>query len=86
MPKHTPDFNLSLEEAIAVLEEQVQKNTAQTESGEVTHQLDGMSLDEAYDVGYATLLHDLKSLTGPDPMEVYVVEVPITYPEENHDA
>lgn len=86
MNKPTPDFNLSLEEAIEVLEEQARKNTEQTEDGVVTHQLDGMSLDQAYDVGYSTLLHDLKSITGPDPMEVFVVEVPITYPEENHDA
>lgn len=63
-------YNLTLEESIERLEANAVKNTRQTEEGIVTRQLEGMTLDEAYDVGYATLLYDLQSLTGPDPMEV----------------
>lgn len=69
----TPQFNLSLEEAIEVLDEQVKKNRQQTKSGQQTPGLQGMSVDQAYDIGYETLLHDLKSLTGPDPFEVHAV-------------
>lgn len=70
-----PKFNLSLEEAIAELEIYAEKNSRQTREGIITHQLEGMSLDDAYDVGYATLLHDLKSLTGPNPMEVELISI-----------
>lgn len=83
MPEPKPYYNLSLTEAIEVLEAQSEKNRAETASGAVTHQLEGMSVDDAYDVGYDTLLHDLKSITGPDPMEVFVVQVPI---KENPNA
>ncbi len=85
----TKRYNLSLEEALVVLHEQVEKNRTQTETGELTRQLQGMSVDEAYDVGYETLLRDLESLTGPDPFEVIPVyispegeQTPIT--EENN--
>lgn len=82
----SPKYNLTLPEALKVLDTQALSNRRQTESGQVTHQLEGMSLDQAYDVGYETLLHDLKTITGPDPLEVSIVEVPITYPEENTNA
>lgn len=68
-------YNLSLQEAIVVLREQSLRNRTQTESGVLTTQLEGMSVDQAYDVGYATMLHDLESLTGPDPFEVHAVAV-----------
>ncbi len=68
-----PQYNLSLPEAIKVLHEQEEKNRKQTQDGIKTEGLEGMSLDEAYDVGYATLLHDLESLTGPNPFEVHAV-------------
>lgn len=75
-------FNLTLEEAIERLSEQAERNTIQTEQGNVTDQLQGMTVDEAYDVGYATLLHDLKSLTGPDPLEVELHALsPVNFPE-----
>jgi hypothetical protein len=77
-----PLYNLSLQEAIVFLESQVEKNRKQTETGVETEELQGMSLDQAYDVGYETLLHDLKSVTGPDPMEVSIVHVPIPLPIE----
>lgn len=70
---NSPKYNLSLQEAIVALRQQSLKNRAQTEDGLLTEQLRGMSVDEAYDVGYATLLHDLETLTGPDPFEVHAV-------------
>lgn len=81
MVKPTPQFNLSLEEAIEVLQGQVEKNQRQTEEGQADSLLDAMTPHEAYDVGYATLLDDLKSLTGPDPLEVYVIPVGVPLPD-----
>lgn len=69
MPK--PQYNLPLDKAIEVLEAQVEKHRNEGE----TPQVKDMTPDDAWVVGYATLLHDLKSLTGPDPREIGITMV-----------
>lgn len=82
MPKTPPQFNLTLEEAIPALDAQAEKNQSQTERGLLTEQLKDIPNESCYDIGYATCLADLKSITGPDPREIFIVEVPINRPEE----
>lgn len=72
MTNHAPKYNLTLEEAKAELQDYAAKNEAETRGGVATVGLDGMSVDEAYDVGYATAILDLETLTGPDPLVVEV--------------
>jgi hypothetical protein len=71
MPINPPQYNLSLPDALERLEVEVEKNHTQTN----TPELEGMTPDEAYDVGYETALRDIKSLTGPNPIEVAIVTV-----------
>jgi hypothetical protein len=69
MALNPPQYDLTLEQALARLEAEVEKNQQQTD----TPLLQGMTPDQAYNVGYETCLRDLQSLTGPDPMEFGVV-------------
>lgn len=69
MAMKTPLYNLTLPEAIARLQEEVEKNATQKN----TPELQGMTPDESYDVGYRTCLHDLISITGPNPTEVGLI-------------
>lgn len=66
-----PQYNLPLDAAIAVLDAQAEKHRNEGE----TPQVKDMAPDDAWVVGYETAIHDLKSLTGPDPREVGVMIV-----------
>lgn len=79
MPAHVqPQYNLSLEEAIVRLREEAQKH-ADEDPDPI---LEGVPVDTAWALGYATCLHDLESLTGPNPREVGLV---ILTPIEDKD-
>lgn len=78
MALHPPQYNLTLDQAIERLREEAAKNETQKD----TPQLQGMSPDEGYNVGYATAIHDLVSLTGPNPREVGVIEVTYAIAED----
>ena len=68
---HPPIYGLTLPEAVQRLEEEVVKNATQLD----TEQLQGMTPDQSYNVGYETCLRDLQSVTGPDPRELYLVRM-----------
>ena len=67
--KNPPLYNLDLAQALVRIGEEIVSNSTQKN----TPELQGMTPDQAYDVGYETCLRDLQSLTGPDPLEVGVI-------------
>jgi hypothetical protein len=72
-----PMFNLSPEDAIAEMQVQLEKHRAE----EDRDQLKNITPDDAFDIGYETALFDYRSLTGPNPMEIIPVEIPIPQTE-----
>jgi hypothetical protein len=79
-----PQFNLSAEDALDVLEAQADKNEKQTAEGAENEFLKDIKPETAYDLGYRTAIQDFASVTGDDPREVLIVEVPI--PKEAPDG
>jgi hypothetical protein len=69
-------FDLTLEEALPRLDAELLKHRAETDR----EQLKDISSDDAYDLGYELAIQDLRSLTGPNPMEIgiMVVKMPET--------
>lgn len=70
-------FDLSVEEALAQADVNVQ--TMQAETGRDTLKSMGiLNVDTAFELGYETALHDLRRYMAPDPFEVgvLIVEVP----------
>jgi len=72
-----PQFDLSPEDAVT----QMQKNLDEMREDTLRDQLKDIDSDTAYELGYETALFDYRHLTGPNPLEIDIVEVAI--PEEN---
>ncbi len=71
--------DLSLEEAIPVLEAELESLRADSDR----KQLDGVDADTAFELGYETSIFDLKRVTGPGP-EIGIIEF-TPAPEETTD-
>jgi hypothetical protein len=71
------NYDLSLNEVIPRLESEL----ADMRAAEDREELVGIAPDTAFELGYETCLHDLRRLTGPDPVEVGL----ITYYKEPED-
>jgi hypothetical protein len=56
-------FNLDAKQAIARMQTELTRMQQDTDR----QQLRGTSPDDAFEAGYKVALHDLMSLTGPDP-------------------
>ena len=67
--ENKPKYNLTPEEAIAEMREQLKKMRAETDR----EQLTDISSDDAYELGYETAIFDYVHLTGPNPTEIEVV-------------
>ena len=65
-------FNLSIREATELLDEEINEGTL------LPLELDGIDNDTIFSLGLATALQRFLVLIGPDPMEVSVVEVPLS--------
>ncbi len=79
MPTHAaPQYNLTLQEAIERLRAEAEKHSQEPPDPI----LEGVSADDAWVLGYQTCLHDLESLTGPNPREVGII---VFTPSEDKD-
>ena len=69
-------FNLSVDEAVAVLKEEAERLGAS--SGE----LKDIDPDTAFTLGYSTAIYDFERVTGNDPMEATAVSIETMFEEK----
>lgn len=63
------NYDLTLAEVVPRLEIELSNMRAAEDRAELTD----IDSDTAYELGYETAIHDLRRLTGPDPVETGVI-------------